>query len=570
MIDDAQLIPQLLAAGLVDQTRLQHGLRLAQRDAASLYDVLIFHKIVDESALVEIASNLLNVPCLHLEETAIDVEMAHLVPAPIAQRSRTLPVRFVDDDGNRVLLLAMADPIDVMAMDEIASHTGVNIRPVLVGPADLRRALDDLYARAESESLPKSTTVEHHSGLFAAFDQPDDHAAAEDEDPIIDLGDPIDEPAPLIETGAQATPDDSWAAFFDNARDLGAEESSVISQEMRDRPPTDMFEVVEEDLDELDEDLGFGAEPLPSLLEESVGTSVGYPQPLDEWELDDDFDSPAPLANKDDRSHAPPGFAVDRSEANRTQIGVGLRGLGLDFAEPPDEDVMPLHTMDVELLSIEEELNEPESEIPPLPPSEVEDLEDPEDPEDPEEPAALEEPADADQADASEASPQPESSAAKPALSLKEKLALKPPSSARSIRDALTGSAAKTADEPELDASDAGEVHPADASEADEREGVSKLGRIQVKRIAVPRFGGAIEKRSDLDARRADASGEPEAAKSPEACDDALDADEPTARLAIPDDVDAALLARAALTLLVEHNLVSPEEIHALIEKLRR
>ena len=548
MIDDAQLIPQLLAAGLVDQTRLQHGLRLAQRDAASLYDVLIFHKIVEERALVEIASRLLNVPCLHLDETAINVDMAHLVPAPIAQRSRTLPVRFVDDDGNRVLLLAMADPIDVMAMDEIASHTGVNIRPVLVGPADLRRALDDLYARADADDLPKSTTVEHHSGLFAAFDPPDDDAAPDD-DPIIDLGDPIEEPAPSFDASAQAAPDDSWAAFFDNARDLGAEESSVISQEMRDRPPTDMFEVVEEDLEELDDDLGFGAEPLPSLLEESVGTSVGHSLPLDDWELDDDFDSPAPLANEDPDSPAPPGFAAERSEANRTQIGVGLRGLGLDFAEPPDEEVMPLHTMDVELLSIEEELNEPESEIPPLPPNEADELE---------EPGESDAPDASTGADAPESAPHTEAVASKPALSLKEKLALRPPSPARSIRDALAGSAPKSA-EP-ADEEDASQPDP---DQIDEREGVSKLGRIQVKRIAVPRFGGAIEKRSDLDARRADASDD-------SSQDDADDASTDDALLHIPDDVDAALLARAALTLLVEHNLVSADEIHALIAKLRR
>ncbi|RDV36650.1 hypothetical protein DV096_18070 [Bradymonadaceae bacterium TMQ3] len=558
MIDDAQLIPQLLAAGLVDQTRLQHGLRLAQRDAASLYDVLIFHKIVDERALVKIASNLLNVPCLHLEETAIHVEMAHLVPAPIAHRSRTLPVRFVDDGGNRVLLLAMADPIDVMAMDEVASHTGVNIRPVLVGPADLRRALDDLYARADAEALPKSTTVEHHSGLFAAFDQPDDQAPADD-DPVIDLGDPIDEPVPGFGTSARVPPDDSWAAFFDNARDLGAEESSVISQEMRDRPPTDMFEVVEEDLDDLDDELGFGGEPLPSLLEESVGTSLGHHLPLDEWELDDDFDSPAPLAHEDLDSQAPRGFKLDSSEANRTQIGVGLRGLGLGFAEPPDEEVMPLHTMDVELLSIEEELNEPESEIPPLPPGDLEDLEDSQAPED------------ARQLDTPDASPQRGTSApSEPPLSLKEKLSLTAPSAARSIYNALSDSPDSPDAAPDRDMADGAEGRQSDAPEADEREGVSKLGRIQVKRIAVPRFGGAIEKRSDLDARRADASDAPLFGAE----DDADNADnasmnDSAAPLNIPDDVDAALLARAALTLLVEHNLVSVEEIHALIAKLR-
>ncbi|RAL23904.1 hypothetical protein DL240_07085 [Lujinxingia litoralis] len=519
MIDDAQLIPQLLAAGLVDQARLQRGLRLAQQEAASLYDVLIFHGLVEESSVVEIASSLLNVPCVHLENTAISLEMAHQVPLAIARHSRTLPLRFIEDGDNRVLLLAMADPIDVMAMDEIASHTGVNIRPVLVGPADLRRAIEELYARADAQEdpLPKPTTVEHHSGLFAAFDQPESSPVIDDA--ILELDAPI---VPPPNAGA----DDSWAAFFDNAQDLGAEESSVISQEMRDRPPTDVFEVVDDDLEELDIEAGFdfGVEPLPSLLEESVGTSLGHALPLEEWELDEDFDSPAPRTPDSDLSRPPTGFTQD--EANRTQMGLGLRGLGLNFNAPADDDEeMPLRTLDVELLSIEEELDAPEDEaIPPLPDSEVEEND-------------RDDQAAGDECDAQAV----ESPDQRPSLSLQEKLSQKQPIS-QSIRDALQKHAPDKKDNAPTNASSS-------PQKPDERDASNTLGRIQVKRIAVPRFGGAIEKRSDLSTTPVE--------------------DQDSDGLSIPDDIDAAILARAALKLLVEHNLVSAEDVQALINRLR-
>ncbi|MBA2663601.1 MAG: hypothetical protein H0U74_15030 [Bradymonadaceae bacterium] len=291
MIDNAQLVPQLIAANLIDELDLERAHSLADGAGLSLYEALIAHSLIDEHTLVRVASKILNVPSVHLRNQELDRQTAHLVTGTLAVRNRILPLRLLEEDT--ILLLAMADPFDVVAMDEIASHTGVNIRPVLVGPADLEEAHARVY------KLDEDAVLSADAEIFAELEE------------ISDSNFNGLEPAA---EGAQA---DSWAAFFDGAQgDGGGEESSVISQDMRDRPPTDVFEAVNPD-DLQDNDLSvLNALNLAARPDSPKSTRIS----LDDWELDDAFDEPdqhkpAPLLSEDsvvsDADDAPQPSAGD-------------------------------------------------------------------------------------------------------------------------------------------------------------------------------------------------------------------------------------------------------------------
>jgi hypothetical protein len=258
MIDDAQLARRLLDLDLVERNRLKEGRQLQLTHGTTLYDALIRHRIVDERAVVDLVAGILNLPCVHLSERRIDREVARLLPPNVARQNRAIPLELKRDGGGEQLLLAMEDPLDIMAMDEIASHISINIQPVLVGPLDMNEGLTRAYdtnAPAEPQGPPES-------------------------DFSLSINEGVDFGALADENNGKLT-EDSWGAFFDDAQsqEVPVDESAVISKDMRDRPSTihlddwDIDEVLEED-------------PISLLDEPSLSHHSGPVDDLEDWDID--------------------------------------------------------------------------------------------------------------------------------------------------------------------------------------------------------------------------------------------------------------------------------------------
>ena len=580
MIDDAQLIAKLLSAGLADQSVVQKGIELAEDNNSTLYAALIVHQLVAESAVVQIASDVLNVPSVDLSDSDIDEEVAHILPADIARRNQTLPLEMIDDGTNRVLRLAMADPIDVMAMDEVASHTGVNIRPVLVGPADLQRALERLYPTSNSSDAS--------------------------------------EEAILLEIPENSEGMDSWAALFEDseaAQSASVEDSAVISQEMRDRPPTDVFEVVSGELDELDDGLDdeFDDESVFGHLEdESEGTRVGRPIDLDEWDLDDAFyDSEGPEDSEDDDEDQKEENASDQEKDDetdrykdgeyddynsRTRVGLGTRGydeLDLDdshFADPDSDAEDNAEDSDAEDSDVED--------------SDAEDSESEDVPEE-------SEPGGDEQQNLEHSIEMAFNTKHVEVLEVADEKNQPPPTVPRTPVQELLQEASDSASEDEEKEKEQNEekknsVVPSSIRDALKRVSSRKkekktpsddpspyaLGRINVKKIAVPAFKGAVEKRSDKKHRDEPATRELSAAdfaslafgdesQPSEGLDESTKAGGDDVKeiaqsmrsqisqiTEIVDEVDDGILLRGLLQLIVDKGLISPEEIVAMVQEL--
>lgn len=213
MIDDAQLARHLLSQNTATQEQLQRGLQLRNITGQPLYHILIENSLCREEDIVDAAAQLLSQPCVHLHNFKFDDAITGLISSSMATRNGVLPLAIEpQEDLSDRLILAMIDPIDIMAMDEISSHTGMDIHPVLAGPKDLRAAIERAYDQASAE-------------------------LAELDDPFASLG-----PMPQIDSPAQ---DDSWADFFDQAQDHPVqEESADISREMRNRPSSGPFDAL--------------------------------------------------------------------------------------------------------------------------------------------------------------------------------------------------------------------------------------------------------------------------------------------------------------------------------------
>ena len=117
----------LVAAGLLTEESLEAALDEERRTLKSLGRVVLDRKLVDEASLMAAIAFEIGVEFVDLDDHPIDSRAAALIPATVARRYTALPIGW--DEGS--LMVAMADPGDLAAIDHIRTVTGADVKPIL-------------------------------------------------------------------------------------------------------------------------------------------------------------------------------------------------------------------------------------------------------------------------------------------------------------------------------------------------------------------------------------------------------------------------------------------------------
>ncbi|MFQ5898519.1 MAG: type IV-A pilus assembly ATPase PilB [Candidatus Methylomirabilia bacterium] len=139
----------LVAEGLISEAQLQHALKEQKASTDKLGSVLVRLGMVNEDKLVGFLSHQYGIPSLTLTQLDIEPEVAKLVPTNIAKKYEVLPVKRVDN----TLTLAMADPTNVFALDDVAFMTNLQVLPVVASQSAIRKAIERVYEPREDGSI---------------------------------------------------------------------------------------------------------------------------------------------------------------------------------------------------------------------------------------------------------------------------------------------------------------------------------------------------------------------------------------------------------------------------------
>ena len=137
-----QLDELLLARGLISDEQLTEARHQASSSGRSLGRVLIELGFVSEAGLVSILAEQLGLEFIDLSDATIDPSAVAMVPEGTARRHNCVPVR-VDENGR--LVIAMADPANVVAVDDIRAIAGRDIRTVVSTKVDVLSAINRHY-----------------------------------------------------------------------------------------------------------------------------------------------------------------------------------------------------------------------------------------------------------------------------------------------------------------------------------------------------------------------------------------------------------------------------------------
>jgi type IV pilus assembly protein PilB len=135
----------LLRDGLVSREQLQQALEDARASGTRVGYSLVKLGLVAEQDLALALARQHRVPAVDLERVKLDPKLVKLVPADIALKHMVLPLRRV----GRTLTVAMGDPGDIGAIDDLKFITRFDIEPVIAGEFTLRKLLDREYDSAD-------------------------------------------------------------------------------------------------------------------------------------------------------------------------------------------------------------------------------------------------------------------------------------------------------------------------------------------------------------------------------------------------------------------------------------
>ncbi|HEV8614042.1 MAG TPA: type IV-A pilus assembly ATPase PilB [Methylomirabilota bacterium] len=131
----------LVAEGVISPEQLADALREHRRSKDRLGSVLARRGLVSEDQLVALLSKEHGLPSVQLSDYQLEPAVLGLVPAHIARKYEVLPL----SRAGQGLTLAMADPTNVVAQDEIAALTRLEILPVVASAASIRDAIARHY-----------------------------------------------------------------------------------------------------------------------------------------------------------------------------------------------------------------------------------------------------------------------------------------------------------------------------------------------------------------------------------------------------------------------------------------
>ncbi len=135
----------LVEKGLITEDQIRIALFEQKRLNEPLGKLLVTLGFVTEATIRDALSENLGQGSVDLAHTVANPELLKMIPQDMANRYKALP--FAYDETSRTLTVAMADTLNIVALDHIRAHLGgdIQLNPVLAGEADIQRAVTQFY-----------------------------------------------------------------------------------------------------------------------------------------------------------------------------------------------------------------------------------------------------------------------------------------------------------------------------------------------------------------------------------------------------------------------------------------
>lgn len=185
-MDDRSLGNILLENTSLTEAQLEEGLMVQKEKSIKLGEALVQLRFLRSEDILKAISIQLGIPYLSsLRMDDVPMDLVRKIPINFAKRNELLPLKKEGDE----LQVAIADPININALDDLRILMGLSIRPIIASSSQIVEAINDLYNRnTETErAVMDDLNEDNLDSLAQELQEPQDLLDASDEAPIIKL-----------------------------------------------------------------------------------------------------------------------------------------------------------------------------------------------------------------------------------------------------------------------------------------------------------------------------------------------------------------------------------------------
>jgi hypothetical protein len=135
--------------GLVTEAQIEKAMGRQKETRKRLGQILVEDGVVNELDLSKALATKFGVPFLDLTSTRIDAAAGNMIPEKVARKYGAVPVRFLDDNS---LLVAMVDPANIFALDDLKILTGYDVQAAIASEEDVFGAISRMHRVSDSVS----------------------------------------------------------------------------------------------------------------------------------------------------------------------------------------------------------------------------------------------------------------------------------------------------------------------------------------------------------------------------------------------------------------------------------
>ncbi len=184
-----------IARKLIDEKTILPALEEANKSDKSLQQVMVEKNLLDKTIILKVLSEEWRIKAVNLADMEVDMDVVKVIPETTARRHKAAP--FAKEEN--VLFVAMVDPRDFFAVEDIQLRTGFEVQPYLALPADITALLDKAYGVVTnaSASVTEVSVEEIMKGVNAGSAE-DDITVGKVEEQVSDVAD-VSADAPEVE-----------------------------------------------------------------------------------------------------------------------------------------------------------------------------------------------------------------------------------------------------------------------------------------------------------------------------------------------------------------------------------
>ncbi|HBV89012.1 ATPase, T2SS/T4P/T4SS family [Desulfosporosinus sp.] len=157
----------LMGAGMISQTQLEEVLAEQRKSRKRMGQILIDLNILTEDEIMDTLAVQLSIERFDIAKAFIDPEIARSIPKEVAKKYNLIP--FGEKDGK--LLVAMSDPLNIFAIDDISFITQKIIQPCIAGYEAIEKAIELYFSKQSTDKALEDLKKEYKVELDGKYDQ---------------------------------------------------------------------------------------------------------------------------------------------------------------------------------------------------------------------------------------------------------------------------------------------------------------------------------------------------------------------------------------------------------------